>query len=1434
MKLLLSIILLLFPYGLGATNRIFNRITTENGLSSAQVTDILQDKKGYIWIGTTEGLNRYDGYSFRLFQQDPDNIRSIQSNYIQKLFEDKSGRIWIFLSSGGISYYDPSSDKMVNYSKEWLQQQVRVYGKPLCFSSSISGRILIGTENGLLVFNERTAQLGRLKNTSSNVAFAPVNCLYTAEDNSVWAGTLSGFSLYDQKNDDFIDYPIRNIDDSPAISDNLNGINCIYKDQSGYLWIGTGKKGVFRSLNTNGKLIFQSVGHKNIRVFQFLETRNGDFWIGHNQGATLIRKEKRELLIAEHFFNNPEDMAPTGECQVKSIQEDKQGIVWFSDSRFNQGQFYYSPATKMFGQYRHIPENPYSIGSNQITCLYLDRTGNLWLGHSNDGISLCDLNTSRFNYQFGYTTDNTSLSSNHIVSVYEDSEQNLWVGTTKGLDRINHITSLIDKRFTFSPVSTKNSLSGKMIGSIQEDTERNLWVSYLDANPDQIGLEYFSSHSLSFPYRVENETVLKNTAKVLVDKHGFVWLTTSNSGLIKYDTKIKKTYYYTQPSPYPVDATFSYALLYSLCADNDQHIWIATDGKGLRCMDTIDETFTNFTHKADQPASLASDHIRTLFCDSEGTVWVGTNNGLDKYNKTTQDFEHYTMQNGLAGNVIQGIQEAEPGILFISTNHGITRFNTKNRQMISYSTANGLLSNEFIAGACCKRKSGEIVFGSNKGLVSFQPEFFKEKEKRVYPPLIISDVYFDNEKQNGSSLTLQSEDPYELKIEFLAFDYTHFQSNRYRYKLQTYDSDWKETDSEHRYASYSQLPAGKYLFQVKVSQDGENWSEPVSLSVRILPPWWGTWWFITICVFLGIALLFLFYKNRIRLYKIRQKELEMKIHERTHSLTEAKHSLEEKNNELESVNNKLKLLDEQKTTFFTNISHELRTPLTIINGLTESLEEQSQACKSGEWSESLHTIRRNTGKLIRHVNELLDLSMLDKGILQPHICYSDMSRFLHELADTFRPYADKYGIIFTISISSDIQMAYFDRKIVEEALFNLLSNAFKYTPDKGIIQFTASLRAETTSTWVILRVQDNGIGIPESNIPFIFDRYFQDKSSSFRRFESSGIGLAHTKEIIELHLGTVACQSKNSEGTVFTISIPVSESVYPAEWVVTDNYELIPELPEEYLKNTVEDLKQNKSAIPSDNKPTLLFIEDNEDLCLYLANAFKNDYQVLLAGNGEEGYQKARELLPDAIISDVMMPVMNGIECCKSLKTDERTAHIPIILLTARAAEKQQLEGYDAGADDYMPKPFSLQILRAKINSLILHKKQVQAHFKETFHLNSPDENIPDQDKIFICKATQTVLDNLQNHQFDVEQFCSSMAMSRANLFRKLKTTTGLSASTFTRNIRMKRAEDLLKQHTYTINEIALLVGFADPNYFSRCFKEVYGTTPSNYQETAP
>lgn len=744
MRVWLILAYVCLSFGVKAVDPVFHRLTTENGLSSAYVTSILQDRQGYIWIGTSEGLNRYDGESFHVFHPEKGDPYSIQGNTIEKLFEDDAGYIWIYFSSGEISYFDPATGAFTNYTKEWLEQQVRVYGKVFCFSSAVPSQTWIGTENGLLVFTHKTRVLQRMQGSNSAVYNAPVSSIYQAASRMVLLGTPNGFSLYNSLRKDFTDYPLRVYGDPNASLSQLPGINCMYRDRNGYLWIGTEKVGAYRTIRANDELIFQAVGPQNRRIYQFTETPDGNFWIGHNEGATLIRSENRSALLAEDFFNHPEE-AGGEQVHVRNMVKDKEGNVWFLDNRFDQGLFYFSSARQQIERLRHLAEDPYSIGSNQITSISVDRLNNIWLGHENYGVSYASLHALPFDYTFGYTADSLSLSSNQVFSVWEDSFGDLWVATASGLDCMDWQTREIHRRFTYDLSDRSKGLSGKRIGSLTEDKDQYLWITYYDALPDRINLQ--TGEIERFPVR---KAVSSSLPKAITDATGKVWFSTPEKEWIRYDSQDGEIRSYVRHSDKPAVNDLSYPELYSVCIDTEGNLWSGTAGKGIRRLNPETGEYKDFLSMPTDSSGLLSNYVHTLYCDREGMIWIGTNAGLDRLDYRTETFTHLTTEHGLAGNAVQSICEGEPGILYVGTNKGLSWINIRTKEMVHYSTDNALLANDFLPDAVCRRTTGEIVMGTNKGIVSFHPAELAGKQAEELALVRIHPAIRPNVPEKGS------------------------------------------------------------------------------------------------------------------------------------------------------------------------------------------------------------------------------------------------------------------------------------------------------------------------------------------------------------------------------------------------------------------------------------------------------------------------------------------------------------------------------------------------------------------------------------------------------------------------------------------------------------------------------------------------------------
>lgn len=1436
-----------------ANDFLFSHFSVERGLSCTQVQVIIQDRKGFIWVGTAEGLNRFDGFSFKSFLPIPGNPKSIQANNITQLYEDESGCIWIIFMSGEVSMYNPVDDSFRNYSSQSLKKIVKNFSKVTTIQDA-GQLVLVGTDAGLLYYDKNEDEINHFKSGNTVCATTGIRSISKYNANKIWIATNNGYSFFDLKSNTFSDFKL------PSYS--FPSVNYIYKASNGYFWIASQNSLLYsiKQPQNPAKVNYQSLPIEGGRVFSIIERIKNEIWVIHDKGINVYNVNGATPVLKTKYFNSKMYYSPSGDLVSRSFLIDANYNLWFGDLKTDMGIFYYSASTGKIEKVIKDPDNPLGLEQYNVTAMFIDRSNNLWLGHDNAGLSMCALNKSPFNLKFQRQIG-TDLSSDHIHSLYEDENSDLWVGTNNGIDVLDKTSGRVKEKYRFNPTNS-NSLSGRIVGTITKDHSGNMWVGYLGGNPDIINTKTGRIYAFKYNEKIKNTANVWASMDIYVDKENTVWIATRGAGLAKYNNDGQTFTYYT---PGVIDANItpvfdknnhiSDVQLYTMCEDKEGNLWIGTELGGLNRFNKKTGKFKIYTH-SEKKNSISSNLVRYVFCDSEGTIWAGTNIGLNKFDKKTETFKRFTTQEGLVGNTVQGIVEATPGVLFISTNSGISRLDVKHETFSNYSTRNGLLSNEYSTGACIKRKSGELVFGSvNKGILSFFPENLNDS--LPVPIVLISQLKIRNQEINVDKAGLlkknilysdKIEIPYynskDISIQFIALNYRFPESIIYRYMLKGHDQDWKTVDYSNRNAFYNQLKPDKYEFIVEASNDGINWGKPATINVTILPPWWNTWWFYFIITIALSGLVYYLYKRRIESFRKQQLILEKKVADRTAKLDKANSELELKNNELNEVNQllenqnieiqaistELKELNELKTDFFTNISHELRTPLTIIKGLSESITEKMDKKDSKKFNEPITVIHKNVQLLIRQVNQLLNISLLDKGKLQPKIGYYNLKDFLTEITDTFNVLTDVYKVDFSCHIAENINKAYFDKDILEHTMFNLLSNAFKYTPDGGKIIFIAYLKQlENKPLELVFSIEDSGIGIKAEDIDRIFDRFRKNANKEYQRFESSGIGLPYCQEIISNHSGEIRCESMYGKGSKFTVTVPVSINAFPEEWIIDatefniNKSDLLSEL------SSNENIKQNDDIDFNGAKSNILIVEDNSDLNLYLYDLLSPFYNVKSAFNGKEAIDMIENVDPEIVISDIMMPGMNGLELCKRLKENDDYSHIPVILLTARTSEQQQLEGLETGADDYITKPFNADILLQRVKNLITQKQKLEKYINSTFSVDAPGKDLPDEERIFLEKATKVVLDNLQNADFDVDQFCAAMYMSRTNLFRKLKQTTGLSATAFTNNIRVKQAAQLLRKKTHTVNEISYMVGFVDPSYFSRCFKKIYKVAPGSY-----
>ncbi|HRI60750.1 MAG TPA: ATP-binding protein [Saprospiraceae bacterium] len=849
----------------------------------------------------------------------------------------------------------------------------------------------------------------------------------------------------------------------------------------------------------------------------------------------------------------------------------------------------------------------------------------------------------------------------------------------------------------------------------------------------------------------------------------------------------------------------------------DGTFWLGTS-EGLKHYDPAKDTFTTYSNNPKDRSSLNNDYVKTICPDPqnpEQVLWLGTGGGgLNRFDIASKTFTHFTKADGLPDNVVYGILSDEEGFLWMSTNQGIARFDLVSYSFSVYTKEDGLQDNEFNSCAYFKSPTGELFFGGINGFNSF---FSKDvKNSSFKPPVVLTDLLLANKKVKfgvpGSPLkhpisrTKELVLTYEDKIfsfEFAALDFTAPDRNQYAYKLENFDNDWQYIGNQHD-ATFTNIPPGTYIFRVKATNCDCVWNEEgVSLKIRILPPWWRSWWaYLAYALLLGSSV-YWFYRFQLR------RQLERNEAER------------------------LKEMDTLKTRLYTNITHEFRTPLTVIMGVNEQIETEMEQLEEPEVRKVLppkfslsnikissNLIRRNSQNLLRLINQMLDLSKLDSGMLKPDYIQADIIPYLQYLTESFSSMAKEKEIQLAFQAGMENLVMDFDEAKMQHIVYNLLSNALKFTEAGGEVVLHARQEIRDGQPVLQLTFSDTGAGIPAEKLPHIFDRFYQVDNTATRRGEGTGIGLTLTKELVELMQGQISVESEEGKGSVFTVVLPVRNISLSAA----------PTMKRAPAASTIaEENPADRPSGQTSEHPLLLIVEDNPDVSLYIRRLLENDYQVETAADGQAGLEKALELIPDIIISDVMMPRMDGFELTDTLKHDARTSHIPIILLTAKATEDDRIAGLKTGADAYLKKPFNKEELFIRLEKLIEVRRVLQARYARAAE---PETPLPEPaahtlDDLFLQQIRKVIDEKIDDPELGIADLCAAVHLGHTQLFRKLKALTGEHPTGFIRKVRLHKARTLLQTTQLQVSEIAYDLGFADPAYFSRAFSKEFGMPPS-------
>jgi signal transduction histidine kinase/DNA-binding response OmpR family regulator/ligand-binding sensor domain-containing protein len=1376
----------------------------------------MQDSKGFMWFGTEDGLNRYDGYQFTVYRNKADDKFSISNNFIRFLFEDHTGNIWIATEGGGLNRYNREKNQFVRYLHNPEDNNSLSNDNVWCVyeSPDARGELWVGTGGGgldkLVIMEDDKVEFTHYQNDPQDETSLSTNYIWKIfpdplNTDIVWIATVGGgLNKFNRKTGKTKRY-IHGKNDPNSLSNNFVFSIHISPNEPRVLWIGTGGGGLNRFDSRREVFIRyqfdpqnpKSIGHNYIRTI--LEEKEGQqtvLWLGTGgRGVDKLYIDPSETSNAAkaefiHFRHDPTDLRSLSNNSINQIYRDKTGVIWIATDLGGLNKFV--PGRGEFQLFVSNPNDKNSLSDNRVTALHEGKSGNLWIGTLSGGLNKFDRKNGRFErFRRDYKNSN-SLSNNFVRSIYEDEAGMVWVGTEQGgLNKYNPKTREF-KHFKHDP-----------------------------ENPQSIGFNYvFSIHQDS-----ENDNIL--------------WVAVVGSGLDKFD-KQKEVFYHYRPEPDNPNSLSSSNVL-TIYEDASGMLWIGTDDGGLNRFSPKTEIFTRFLKEPDNPNSLSDNTVSSVYesPDLPGILWIGTEfGGLNKFNLIENKFTHYKEEDGLPGNKVVGVVGDGQGNIWMTTQRGLSRFDPIQETFRNFDIYDGLQGNEFNLGAFCKSKSGEMFVGGTNGFNAFFPEEIMDNPS--IPAVVITDFQIYNEsvpigtfrEDNRKSpleknITETKEITLSHKIdvisfEFASLDYSIPQKNQYAYWMEGFEKSWNYSGNR-RFATYTNLDPGEYVFRVKGSNSDGVWNEEESsIKITITPPWWQTYWAYTLFAIILSSMVI-----AIRRYDRKRAQL--------------RHDLKMQRFEAQ----KLMEVDQLKTHFFANISHEFRTPLTLILGILEKSISEITELKSKEDHQVMH---RNASRLLQLINQLLDLSKLEAGSLKLQAVKADIIKFVRRHLSSFASLGEQKKIILSFNDAAfDAQSgesaiyAYFDPDKMEKVFYNLLSNAFKFTPEGGRINIIAAASDQT----IEIGVSNSGPGIPEDQLPHIFDRFYQVEDGSTRQYEGTGIGLALAKELIEMHHGQISVESVEGKMTTFTIKIPLGkQNLKEEEIVIEDMVEIETPIKEEAveLNSPFNDpsgeaggqrqmLDETIHTVESEDAPVILIIEDHLDLRQFICSHLRNDYNIIQAENGAVGSQKAEETIPDLVISDVMMPEMDGYELCQKLRSDPKTSHIPVILLTARATDKDKMEGLETGADDYLIKPFNPEELKVRVRNLIRLRQQMREKFSSEMLLRPTEVVVPSAQKIFLERITEIIEEHLDDENFGVEILGGEIGMSRAQIHRKLKALTNKSATELIRSFRLQRAAQLIKQDAGNIAEIAYQVGFNSQAYFTRSFQEEFGCSPTEFRK---
>lgn len=1338
MKNMLLFLLLCLPELVWAQPYSVKKLGAMEGLSNNGVLSIAQDKQGFLWIATEEGLNKFDGTRFVTYYKGMSDKLSITGNELNHLLDDPVDSIlWIATQRAGLNAYNYAADTFTVYENDRNNPNSLATNDVTNIQPAADGNLWISTYwGGIDYFNKENGQF-----THYNVDTAPglgsnnIWSMVDGGDGKLYIGhVFDGFSILSVK-----DKRAKNFRHDPNDPHSLpsDGVGCVYKDNNGNIWVGTSNGLALYNPEEENFIHFKGKGETvQYTVFDIKQMDDNKLWIAMEFGGIAI------LDLTQRLFQSPDQV------------------------RFD---------------YIKEGSDEYGLSGSTVRCLFQDSFRNVWAGTWGGGLNFLSRGSFLFNV-YSYSpilSSDRNLTDKMISTVCVDQTGKLWVGTDKG--DINVFEK--GKRQTVYG-KEGGDLNGSPVQASLCDSEGNLWFGLFNG-----GVYHYNKSTRKFRQLFpQDETIIDGRA-FYEDKDHVIWIGT-HAGVYKADLSGRVS----------AKPCIEYEQVRSILRDEQGAFWIGTFGGGVLVYSSDFKLKKHFYTQEQFPSNTVS----AIYMDRKKRIWVATGEGLVCFPSSEEwHYKVYGHGEGLENTYIRAIAEDDSGNIWFSTNKGISCYAAEKDSFYNYGRWDNVPIEGFMSNSVAKDLEGNIYMGSLDGLCRFNPNVVLAKRKsplaimtdiRIFAPL--SDRENDEEvlPLNRKTSVKLSYMQNNFSITFNTQNYALANQVEYAYMLKGLENAWY-TVTDPNNVTFRNIPPGNYCFQVKTRIRNQEWSDEIaSLDIHIDPPMWLTWWTKLFYILTGVAILYFI----LQAYK---KKIDV----------EALYEVEKKNHEQEQE------LNNERLRFYTNITHELRTPLTLILGPLEDMQKSNSLANKD--AQKISVIHQSAIRLLNLINQILEFRKTETQNKKLCVSRDNIATLVHEIGLKYKELNRKPDIKFHLEIEKDEMPLYFDKEVVTIILDNLISNAIKYT-EKGTITLGLHSVVRNHINQTEISVSDTGFGITSEALPHIFDRYYQEGSE--HQASGTGIGLALVKNLVTLHEGEIRVESTLNVGSTFYFSL-LTDNTYP--------HVLHADSPEKMIDE--KDEKEENAEPVHSGKRILLIVEDNQDICDYIVESFSEEFEVKTAGNGEQGLEQAFSCIPDIIVSDIMMPVMNGIVMCQKLKEDVRTSHIPVIMLTAKDSLQDKEEGYQVGADSYLTKPFSATLLHSRINNLLESRRLLAERFNSNSGISDKRAMIAESmnklDNEFLEKINMLIEERLSSEKIDIGYLADNMCMSNSTLYRKMKALTGLSTNEYICKIKMQYAERLLLEGKYNISEVAFRVGINSAVYFRQCFKEEFGMAPSDY-----